>query len=427
MANVVPFRGIVYDPKKVGDLSRVVAPPYDIIPKRQQDELYKNSPFNIVRLELGKIRPSDTKRDNRYVRAGRFFESWLRDGQMVRDEEESIYMYSQRYKESGRVIDRIGFIALMGLDEGKRKVLPHENTLLAPKMDRLELIRSVKANLSPIYILYEDPKHRILKILKKAAGSSKPFMSLKFEGIENRAWRLSDPKDVSAVVRIMKNSNTFIADGHHRFEVTRMYSKEAKRSSLPEEVKIASRFVMVYFVDAKEDMLTVLPAHRLPKDIGSLTKEDILARLGRFFIIEEAPGLSGMLSKMAGLRNRHIFGLYAGKKKFYTARLRAVSSVDKAVPDKPKDWRRLDVSILHKFIFQNVLNIRDDDDNIEFVKSPEETAELVDMKKFKVAFFLNPTKVAEIKRIARLGEKMPRKATYFFPKPISGVVINKLG
>ncbi|MCX5678012.1 MAG: DUF1015 domain-containing protein [Candidatus Omnitrophica bacterium] len=425
MANIKPFKGVVYNEKKVGSLSKVVAPPYDIIPKKMQDELYRANPYNIVKLELGKIKSSDSSTDNRYTRAKKFFDLWLKGKQMVQDEKDSIYIYSQKYREGSKTIDRIGFMALMSLDEGKNKVLPHENTLHAPKVDRLDLMRSIKANLSPIFILYEDTPHSILKILKKTSSEKRPFIDISFEGIRNRAWRLDDKADIKKIQAIMRSAPTFIADGHHRFEVTRMYSKELGRSRAPKIAREAAGYVMVYFVDAKEDMLTVLPAHRLPKDIGGLRKEEIIARLQKFFAIEKAGSLNAMMVKLGKLRSAHVFGMYMGRGQFYILKLKSMSHVDNVVKDKPKEWKQLDVSILHMFIFQHVLGIRDEDDNIEFIKDPCETAKSVDKGKFKIAFFLNPTKVAEVKRIASLGEKMPRKATYFYPKPVSGIVINK--
>lgn len=426
MADIKPFKGVVYNKRKIRDLSKVIAPPYDIIPKNMQDELYRASPYNIVRLELGKIKGSDTACDNRYTRAQRSFDSWLKNKIMIRDEKDSIYIYSQKYREGATTIERIGFIALMGPDEGKKKVLPHENTLLAPKLDRLDLMRSVKANLSPIFILYEDTPHTILKILKIVSSKKRPFINISFEGIRNRAWRLDDETAIKKIQAVMRNADTFIADGHHRFEVSRMYSKELERTGASERLKESSRYIMVYFVESKEDMLTVLPAHRLPRDIGGLNKEEIIARLQKFFVIEKAGSLGAMMSKLNGSRNTHAFGMYLGSGRFHLLKLKSMDPVEELIRNKPKAWKALDVVILHLFIFQHVLDIRDDDDNIEFVKSPKETAKSVDNGKFKIAFFLNPTKVAEVKRIARLGEKMPRKATYFYPKQVSGIVINKL-
>jgi uncharacterized protein (DUF1015 family) len=426
LPQIKPFRGVLYNTKKIKNLATVVAPPYDVISKKQQDSLYRANPYNIVRLELGKIKPSDDQTDNRYTRAKRFFDSWLRDGAMVRDDKESLYIYSQQYKQDGKTIERIGFMGLMGIEskDGK-KVLPHENTLLAPKVDRLDLMRSVRANLSPIYVLYDDTGDKVAKILKDTCRRTKPFMDIYFEGIRSRTWRLDEPKAIRNIERLISNKDIFIADGHHRYEVARMYSEELAKKGLPDAVKETSRSLMVYFVASDEKMLTVLPAHRLPRDIGRLTKDEIINRLEPYFHIRKVAGLKAMMAAIAHLKDRHAFGVYTGGGKFIVLVLKDVKVSDDVIKDKPKDWKRLDVAILHRFIFQHVLGIKDSDENIEFVKSPEETAKLVDKGAFKVAFFLNPTEVAQVKRIAKLGEKMPRKATYFYPKPISGVVINK--
>ena len=183
---------------------------------------------------------------------------------------------------------------------------------------------------------------------------------------------------------------------------------------------------MVYFVEADEKMLAILPAHRLIKKLGTIKKDGIINKLNKFFHIERAPGLNTMMSRLRALAGRHAFGIYLGGGKFYILRLKDIAASDKVIKNKPKEWKRLDVSILHLFIFQHVLGIRDVDENIEFVKDPLETARCVDSGKFRAAFFLNPAKVSQVKRIAGLGERMPRKTTYFYPKPLSGLVINKL-
>jgi len=204
-----------------------------------------------------------------------------------------------------------------------------------------------------------------------------------------------------------------------------MYAEELAKKPVPERLKEAARSLLVYFVASDEKMLTVLPAHRLLADVGGLTKNAIRDRLARYFRIEEYPDLKKMMARLERLKDEHVFGMYLGGGKFYILIIKDIKASDRTIPGKSKDWKRLDVAILHLFIFQHVLGVKDSDENVEFVKSPEETAALIDKGEFKAAFFLNPTKVAQIKRIAKLGEKMPRKATYFYPKPVSGVVINK--
>lgn len=428
MAFVRPFKAVRYNPAKIKHLSRVVAPPYDIIPKDMQEKLYRSHPRNIVRIILGRIKKTDGPRDNRYTRAKKFFEVWLKNDIMIRDNSPAVYIYSQIYKDGKRMIDRTGFIGLMGLDLNKKtRVLPHENTLTAPKADRLNLMRSVAASLSPIFVLYDDEGHKIKNRLKNFCRKNKAIMDVNFNKTRHRVWRMDDLDSVKKIEDIMAPKEVFIADGHHRYETARSYCLEIQGEDVPREVKRAAGFMMVYFVEADAKMLTILPAHRLVKDIGRIEKSMIIKRLEEFFYIEKTKGLAKMMSRLSGLAGGHAFGMYLGRGAFYVLRLKDLKESDRAIKDKSKDWKRLDVAILHLFVLQHILGVRDEDDNIEFVKSPNEAATLVDRNRFKIAFFLNPTKVSQVRRIAKLGEKMPRKATYFYPKPLSGLVINKFG
>ena len=426
MPKILPFKGVRYNKDVIKDMTAVVAPPYDIIPVRMQGELYAKDPVNVVRLILGKINKTDGPDNNRYTRAKDFFLSWLKDNILIQDKKESFYIYSQKYKKGNKYIDQIGFIGLMGVEEsGDNKVMPHENTLMAPKVDRLSLIREVRANLSPIFVLYDDAKHAIVKILKKVSSKNKPLIDIELQGVRHRMWALDDERLVKKVESLAVKKPLFIADGHHRYEVAKMYSKELDKTDVPQALKDAVKYLMVYFVESDEKMLTVLPAHRLVKDPGPLTKEDVLSRLEKYFRIYKAAGIKNLMTKLAALSKTHAFGLYFGNNNFYILKLKSTAASDKSISDKPKEWRRLDVSILHHFIFRHILNIRDEDDNIEFLKDPEETVRFIDEGKCKIAFFLNPTKVSQVQKIAKLGEKMPRKATYFYPKQLSGLVINK--
>lgn len=426
MANIRPFRGIVYNEAKVKASSRVAAPPYDIISKDMQQGLYRRSPYSVVRLILGKTKKTDGVKDNRYTRARRFFKTWLKSGIMRQDRDEAIYVYSQSYNDRGREIYRIGFIALLKLNREKRRVLAHENTLLAPKLDRLNLIREVKANLSPIFVLYEDRPHKISNMLKRFSLRNKPFIDIDLDGVRHKAWRLNDARLVKAVEAFMRPKDIFIADGHHRYEVALTYSIEVQDKSKDKKLKKNSRYMMAYFVESDEEMLTILPAHRLIRDMGILDEGGIKERLGRFFHIEKADTIELVMSRLDELSKTHVFGIYLGRDKFYVLRMKDTKFPNAVIKNNSRAWKRLDVTILHLFILEYVLGIRDDDDNVEFVKDAEKAIDLVDSGVFKIAFFLNPTTVSQVKEIARLGERMPRKATYFYPKPLSGLVINKL-
>jgi uncharacterized protein (DUF1015 family) len=415
MPEIKPFRAITYSREKIKDLSRVISPPYDVIPGALQEKLYRSSPHNIVRLILGKIDPSDNAGDNRYVRAARDFDNWRSGGIMIRDPKDSIYVYSQSYKKGGKTVEQTGFLALFGL--AGSKILPHENTLAAPKKDRLELMRATGANLEPIFVLYDDKKHALAGMLKRVQKRARPFIDLVYENVRHRMWRVDDPPTIKKVLSLASKKEMFIADGHHRFEVARMFSEEARTKE--------SGYMMVYFVESDKRMLTVLPAHRIIKDAGPLTEGAMLNKMEPFFRIKKAATLAALMSAIEKKRDIHAFGLYAGGRNFYILEMKDEKASDRAIADKPGQWKHLDVSILHLFIFQRVLGIRDEDDNIEFVKDPAAAVRAVKSGKFKSAFFLNPTGPEQVIQIAKLGLRMPRKATYFYPKPLSGLVINK--
>lgn len=426
MPDIAPFRGIRYDPEKAGDLSAVVAPPYDVIPERMQDELYAKSPHNIVRLILNKILKSDNERDSRYTRSKRFFDDWLKKGILKQDERESIYLYSQEYELNGRRMERIGFIALMAIDKTGRVVLPHEDTLASPKLDRLNLMRRVKASLSPIFVLYDDRTGSVVKYLRKFRSRKKPVVDIVFEGVRQRVWAVEDPHAIARIRGALKDKKIFIADGHHRYEVARMYASEVEKSGASAEVVRKASFLMAYFVPADDKMLTVLPTHRAVKDMGDMTPEAVVVKMSKYFTMAKSGSLDSLMMSLVSCRSSHAFGIYMRPGLFYIAKLKDISRSDEAVKGGSKDRRRLDVSILHSFILRRILKIRDVEDNIEFIKEPADAIELVNSGRSKIAFFLNPTKVRQVIRIASLGERMPRKATYFYPKPVSGLVINKL-
>lgn len=427
MPSIKPFKGVVYDKKKVKGFDRVVAPPYDVIPPKMQDELYKKNPHNIVRLILGKIQGSDTVSSNRYTRAEKYFKEWLKKGIMVEGRQDALYIYEQIYTFDNHVFKRIGFIGLMRLNLGrKRTVLPHENTLKAPKIDRLNLIRRVRANLSPIFILYEDKARRISGLLAGYCRKRKPLIDIKFEGVRHRVWRLEERPVIRKIQAFMRGKNTFIADGHHRYEVAVKYALELKDKALPSALKNNSKYMMAYFAEFHEKSLTILPTHRLVKDAACLDTAAILKRLERFFAISKVEGIDSLVSRMRGSKNIPTYGMLFGKGESYVIKLKDAAAADSVMRDKPKEWRRLDVSILHKFVLENILGIKDDESNIEYLKDPFDVASSVLRGKCKIAFLLNPTKVLQVKRIAQIGERMPRKATYFYPKPLSGLVINKL-
>ncbi len=425
MAIIKPFRGLVYNQEEISQAADVVAPPYDVISPEMQDELYSRSPYNVVRLELGKEFPKDNARNNRYARAKGFLEAWLNESILIQDREPALYVYAQNYSEGGRKKSRVGFIALMKLEDftGK-KVLPHENTFKEPKEDRFRLIRHTAANISPIFSLYND-KGKVRPVLLSQRAKAPPFIDIHSDDVRHRVWRLTDEARIKKVARAMRSAPIFIADGHHRYEVALQFRNEMRR--VHKDAPGAYDYVMMYFADMDPAGMTILAAHRLIKDIGALTEDIVVARLRRYFTVTRlnAPGsLYAWLEKSKHLS--HQFGLYMDRDA-YMIKLRDARSLhEMGLRDKSEEWKALDVSCLHHLVLKKILDVRDAEGNVVYTRDPREAVREVDEGRYRMAFLLNPTKMSQVESIARNRELMPHKSTYFYPKLLSGLVINQL-
>src|SRR5437660_6484065 len=220
MAEILPFRGVLYDPAKVGDVTAAVSPPYDVIGPDEQAALYDRHPCNIVRLELGREHPGDGPQDNRYTRAKRYLDAWLRDGVLRRDGRPAIYPYAAEYRlRSGAVRTMRGFLSLVKLEEfGTGRIFPHENTRAAAKDDRYRLLETCRSNFSPIFSLYSDAGGGIIRTLEAVADQKPRFTVTDADGVRHLLWTVNDPPALERVTAAMKPLPLFIADGHHRYE-----------------------------------------------------------------------------------------------------------------------------------------------------------------------------------------------------------------
>lgn len=423
MAYVRPFKGIHYNPDIV-NISRVVSPPYDVISPKLQHSLYRLSKYNIVRIILGKPKKGDNSRNNRYTRAKLFFDSWFKKGILVEDKEPSLYVYSQHYCHKGRCITRVGFIGIMKLEDPRNsKILPHEYTLDSPKKDRMALIKETGANLSPIFSLFEDRKNKIMEIVSSYITSKKALFSLDFDDIRHKMWRIADRSITSSITRLMKDKKIFIADGHHRYEVSLSYRDMMKKTA---RFKSSMDYVMMYFTNLSEhDKLTILSTHRVIKNIPNFKEELLKQKLGVYFNIESISDIEDMFRRLEDLsKDVHIFGVYTKNKRFYILSLKDSLCVDEPVDCMgSSSLKKLDVTILHELIINKILGLKKYTHNIKYIREEKDALRLVDSKRFQVAFFLRPTDVMDMKSIAEKGEMMPHKSTYFYPKLLTGLVM----
>ena len=445
MAKIIPFKGILYNKEKIRDMKDVVAPPYDVISPPEQEELYKRHENNVVRLILGKESDSDTPDNNRYTKAKDSFDSWQKDSILIKDAFPSIYVYSQEYHlgetEGFEKKRRLGFIALSKLENfGEGKIHPHENTLAKPKEDRLKLMQHCNANFSSIFGLFSDPSKRIDSVLKDYMRHPPLHDLVDDAGMRHTLWAIRDNKVIQIITGVMSDKQVFIADGHHRYETAINYRNEM-REKLPnftgEELY---NYVMMYFTNTNSEGLSILPIHRLVSNLSNFDKKKIIKKAGEFFNIEklslnESDEKTVKQKLFSDMKERgkkeHIFGMYLGNDEYLLLTLKDEDVLDRLITNsRHPSWKKLDVTILHTLLIEKVLKISEknlaEQKNITYTISGDEAIKDVKAGKYQIALFLNPTKIEEVKDVATAGEKMPQKSTFFYPKLLTGLVMNKL-
>jgi len=425
MTRIKPFHAVIYNQGKIDDLAKVVCPPYDIISPQQQEQYHQRSKYNFIHILLGE----DIPRLDKYDRAAKYFEDWLKDKILVQDDRPGIYFYSQKYNIRGEKKTRLGFIALLGLAEGRQTIFGHERTRLEPKEDRLKLLKSVKANLSPIFVIFSDKKRIIQSIYQQAILQKEPFIELvDDEKVKHQLWRLDQEELLAKIQSSLQDANIFIADGHHRYEVASTYRDEMKKKLGAISGEEDFNYIMAYFTNVESNGLTILAIHRLVKLAADFKLEDFRLRLKKYFDVEEVKDktrLIFLMQKAGG--TEHVFGMYKDRR-YWFLRLKNVKIIDKMISDRLPAYRSLDVSILNYLILKDMLGIAlEDKERILFSAQVNELIENVDRDNSCIAFFLNPVKMKQIMSIALSADKMPAKSTYFYPKPISGLTINRIG
>ena len=423
MVEIKPFKGLRYNKEKISDFSSVITPPYDVISKKEKQEFSNLSEHNVVNLLL-----------EEHEQAAKNLKDWQEKGILKKDDQDSIYIYSQTFAVNGKEFTRTGFISLLKLEELGAGVLPHEKTLDKPFQDRLDLLEKAKANFGCIFMLYDDRQKIIGQLTKEKISSKEPDMDFKDSfNIKHKLWRLSDEDFITKLKKEMQQYQCVIADGHHRYKST------LKFRDLHPALESA-KYIMCCFINSFNEGLFVLPIDRFVFNLKDPNTEEILTKLKEFFDIEEAEDAEKlikkidetqtMIDKTVNLKN-HVFGMYSySNKKSYFLKLKDNKVLDSYYPDKSDIYKKLDINILHKLIFQNIFGITKEDQakgtNIKYTKSPKRALEKLKDDKYQFAFFIKPPLMREIFLTARENETMPQKATYFYPKVYSGLVINKL-
>ena len=423
MTHIKPFQALVYNQDKIRDLALVVSPPYDIISSARQQYYHELSPYNLTHIDLSR----DTPHKDKYERAGGLFSEWIQQKVFVQDTAPAIYFYSQQFAVRGERKIRIGFFALLRLPEQESTVYAHEHTRVAPKVDRLNLIRRVHANISPIFVVIPDHKRIIPRLYQKYAPAQAPFIDITDEEkIVHKLWRIDNPEVTGEITSQLQGENIFIADGHHRYEVSCMYRTEIRQKAGVFTGEEGYNYIMAYFTSAESRDLTIFAIHRLVSLPQAFAFDSFKARLIEYFDLEEIKEKTKFLFLMEKAGSiEHVLGMYYAKK-YWLLRLKNVKILDKLIADKPPQYRSLDVSILNYVVLHTILGMGLDDTGlVEYMHDTAELLQQADSDSGRMAFLLNPVKMQQIMAVALKGERMPPKSTFFYPKVPSGLVIHK--
>ena len=401
----------------------VMAPPYDVVSPELKEELYNKSPYNIIRVDFGKDDDGDNEHRNRYTRASQFLSDWLKEGVLLHDTDPSFYCYEISYELCGEHKKIRGFLGAVRIEElGTGKIHPHEMTYSKPKSDRLNILRHCNANTSPIFSLYSSRKKLASSILEDASHEPPYIEAIDKDGFTHRLWKISISASTETIREEMSDKDIYIADGHHRYETALAFRKEMVDKGMESTGKEPFNYVLMFLSNMEEEGLTLLPTHRIIEINSDIKIKDSLRK---FFDIQNV-SVEGADEKQ--LRNRmfeimlsrdHTFGMFLTNSNNYYTLTYNSSNLDLNLPQSLK---RLDVSILHKLIFEKLLDV----DHFEYEMDPDIAVERSRKGSFEAVFFLNPTRIQDVKEVALAGHRMPPKSTYFYPKLLTGMVLYNL-
>ncbi|MDR0991453.1 MAG: DUF1015 domain-containing protein [Ruminococcus sp.] len=421
MATVKAFNGTRFS-KEAGDLNKLVSPPYDIVSDKEYDTLVALSDKNIIRLELPK------GGDDRYKKAGELFSEWKSDGTLFAEAAPAYYIYEMVFTANGVKNSLKGFVGLVKLqDFSDGVVLPHEETLSKAKTDRFNLMSETMCNFSQIYSLYMDENGECLKSIESVSSGAPTMSVTDNDGTIHRMWAVTDETFIKNLSAAFEAKKLYIADGHHRYETALNFEKKLQADG---KATANSGYISMMLVNIENPGLVIFPTHRIVKNLEGFSAEELIKKSAEYFDITEAANEDEMNAKLHSLydNGKKAFALYSGSGKCNVFRLKNEAAVKDILPDMSDAYCGLDVSVLHTLVLEKLLGIDKENmanqKNLTYTRSAKEALEAVDFGGADCAFILNPTKVSEIRDVAAAGEKMPQKSTYFYPKLITGLVIN---
>jgi uncharacterized protein (DUF1015 family) len=438
MATILPFKGLRYNSEKIKDISKVITPPYDVISEKERDDYYQLHPDNIIRLILSKELPGDDQSSNKYTRSAEFFDTWRKEEILKEEADPAIYIYAQEFTLSGKKYIRRGFISLVKLEDFQTgEIYPHEHTLAKPKEDRMNLMKACDANLSQVFTFFEDEDATISSFLHKVSEGDPDIDFTDIYGVNNSLWAIKDKAVIEVLIAQMKGRALFIADGHHRYE-TALFYRDLVNGTKKEQNSNGDSpadYIMMMCVSMEDPGLVILPTHRLARNVKDLNPEKLKSSLNEVFAISDLGSdcdAETLTQKLSEDSHKHKIAMYIGEgdKKFYILTLRDEKLLDPILTGEYVEWKSIDTGILHGVIFDRVLGIQakniSKSENVKYNQGVEDSVTRVNKGEYQIAFFLNPTKIGQIKEIATKRHKMPPKATYFYPKLMTGMVVRHI-
>jgi len=434
MATIRPFRALRYNTHDPLSIALVTAPPYDCITPQEQDELYRTHPHNVVRLILGKALPGDGPDHNKYTRAASLLQKWQRGGILARDPTPMIYCYHQEFEIEGKAFLRRGFLARVGLEEfGAGQIFPHEETMPGPKEDRLKLMRATRTNTEPIFGLFPDHAGEIADFCKGQPPCEPLVQTVDGSGVAHRLYGCSRQEIVAGISKAMAAKPIYIADGHHRYETALAYRRELQAAGESVGPDHPASSILMLCVSMHHPGLAVLPAHRILHGLKGLTTDRLRRATEEHFAWQELTGAeatSARLDEHLRQSRDHVFGLWTrDTSKAFILTLKDPKVMDSLAADHSKAWRRLDVAILERVLLGHDLPKAVDDVSAlrrTYVHLAQQAFDAVHEAGADAALVLRPLPVQALQDVAKEGERMPAKSTYFYPKALSGLVMNPL-
>ena len=419
MAVVKPFKGLRFK-DAAGPINELVCPPYDIINEDERKEFLKTNPHNVIRLELPK------EGEDIYKKAGEVLNNWLENGIVATEDENKFYIYEEEFEVEGVRRSFKGVIARVKLTEfSEGVVIPHENTLSAAKEDRFNLMCATGCNFSQVYCLFEDKDQKITTLFEDTAKNTPIHNFVASDGVTQRLWAADEN---CGLTELFKDKCLYIADGHHRYETALRYRAfERENGAAPDA---ASEYVMMMLVPMESDGLVVFPTHRVIHSLENFDGKQLLLSAREFFHVGEITTTEKL---EAHLKNEYeagkiSFGAYVDGR-YYLLTLKNSPTLEELLPDLHKTLRELDVTVLHSLILERLMGIDKENMakqiNLRYTRDIDDAVTQV-QNGANCAFFLNPTRVEQIAAVGGAGQKMPQKSTYFYPKLITGLVMNKI-